>query len=45
VFLKKKEWKYINVPDGELSRLVGREEIFYDNRLVYRADYEGGFIK
>lgn len=36
--------RYINSVDGALGRFVGKEEIYCDEVLWYRADYHGGFI-
>lgn len=38
-------WKYANLPIGELGRFTGKEEIYRDGKLVYVADYHGGFIE
>jgi len=37
--------KYTNTVDGGLDRFTGYEEIYFENRLVYKANYHGGFIK
>lgn len=36
--------KYLNEPIGEIGRFTGKEEIWFDSEVVYRADYHGGFI-
>lgn len=36
--------KYLNKYQGNLYDFVGREEIFYENNLVYKRDYVGGLI-
>lgn len=38
-------WRYTNIPNGELNRFTGKEEIYRGSELVYRADYHGGEIK
>ena len=37
-------WQYTSTSVGTLDRFTGKEEIYHDNELVYRADYHGGFI-
>jgi hypothetical protein len=37
-------WRYTSSPVGTLDRFTGKEEIFRDTELIYRADYHGGFI-
>ena len=39
------EWEYKNIPDGTLERFFGVEQIYRNGKLVYCADYHGGFIQ
>ena len=39
------EWKYIFSVDGDLENFAGREEIFLNNKTVYRCFVHGGFIR
>jgi hypothetical protein len=39
------EWKYTNEAKGELDRFTGKEEIYFNGKLVYGADYHGGYIQ
>lgn len=40
-----REWGYVNMPIGELSRFTGTEEIYRRDELLYRAYYHGGLIE
>ena len=37
-------WRYTNIPEGTLDRFTGKEEIYHNDMVVYRADYHGGLI-
>lgn len=38
-------WRYVNSVDGPLDRFTGVEEIYHGTELVYRCNYQGGFIE
>jgi len=37
--------KYTNTTNGSIDRFTGYEEIYFEDSVVYKADYHGGFIK
>ena len=38
-------YKYKNQTSGELDRFTGAEEIYISDKLVYKAEYHGGFTE
>jgi len=39
------DWKYLNIPTGDLQRFAGEENIIHCGNTVYQAEYHGGFIE
>ncbi len=38
-------FKYVNHIKGNISSFVGKEEIFFKDKLVYVLYYHGGFVR
>lgn len=43
-FFTENEYKYSNEVSGKLDNFLGKEEIYLNNSVIYRAFYHGGFI-
>ncbi|MBN1916140.1 hypothetical protein JW796_04085 [Candidatus Dojkabacteria bacterium] len=41
---KKDEWLYKNELKGDMKSFIGEEKIFYKDKMVYSANYQGGLI-
>jgi len=41
----RKDLKYFNQVNGDIKNFMGKEKIFYNNKLTYILTYHGGFIK
>jgi len=41
---EKREYKYQDQGQGNLEKFSGKEEIFVDNKSIYKLNYEGGLI-
>ncbi|NMB48229.1 hypothetical protein GYA13_02160 [Candidatus Kuenenbacteria bacterium] len=37
-----REYKYINIVNGDLEKFFGKEQVYYKKALVYELDYLGG---
>lgn len=38
------EWKYINIPEGDLNKFKGTEFILFKDKKVYELNYHGGLV-
>jgi hypothetical protein len=41
---EKREYKYQNQGQGNFEEFSGKEEIFLENKIIYKLDYQGGLI-
>lgn len=38
------DWRYSNAVSGEFASFFGEESIFYRDKIVYQAKYQGGLV-
>jgi len=39
------DWAYQNSADGKLDNFSGKEEILFNNKIIYRCLYHGGLVR